>query len=430
VQIFLIQYINHEKKKAPNYEEVLDYVICTTSFSNITSSIEILDHETFGSDHSPIKVSISSKTVKKNKTKNKVVYMYQKANWHLFRETLIKLNQNTNYSLLDAYEAVEKITKDVNEAVQTSIPQKTLNTDSKPPFPIEIRNLIKLKNKSAKLNKKNKILGLPTEESYQKLKNDQKNVKIAIAKYNNDSWNSFVKNLGPSPMSSSKWWVKIKKCQAKKSNYTSFKLKIDDEIIEDEDKIAQVFLDKMNSTLNENSENNFDINFKENIETETRTLINDLKRQKMDFEPITIVEIKNAIKSLNSKISTDSYNISNKAIKELPEEILESLKSTFNKSLLESTISSCWKSADITMIPKKGDPKDIKNYRPISITPVLMRLFEKIILARIQVFIEKNNLIVKEQSGFRRRRSTKDNLTYMTQKILESFESKKKLCVI
>ena len=206
--------------------------------------------------------------------------------------------------------------------------------------------------------------------------------------------------------------VKIKKCQAKKSYHNSFKLKIGDVIIEDEDKIAQVFLDKMNTTLNENSENNFDNNFKKHIETETRTLKNDLKRQNMAFEPITILEIKNAIKSLNSKTSTDSYNISNKAIKELPEEILEILKIIFNKSLLESTISS-WKSADITMIPKKCDPKNIKNYRPISIPPVLMRLFEKIILVRIQVFIEKNNLIVKEQSGFRRRRSTKDNLTYI-----------------
>ena len=67
-------------------------------------------------------------------------------------------------------------------------------------------------------------------------------------------------------------------------------------------------------------------------------------------------------------------------------------------------------------VAKKGDPNNINNFRPISITPVLMRLFEKVILFRIQDFNETNNIIVKEQSGFRRKRGTKDNLIFLSQK--------------
>ena len=84
----------------------------------------------------------------------------------------------------------------------------------------------------------------------------------------------------------------------------------------------------------------------------------------------------------------------------------------------------------LIMKPKKGDSKDIKNYRPISITPVLMRLFEKIILTRIKEHLETNKLIIKEQSIFRRKRVTKDNLIYMAQKITQAFHLKQKIYAI
>jgi hypothetical protein len=56
-------------------------------------------------------------------------------------------------------------------------------------------------------------------------------------------------------------------------------------------------------------------------------------------------------------------------------------------------------------------------------TAVLTKLFERVILNRIKEFLVKNKLIIKEQSGFRKNRSTKDNLVYLTQKIAEALGS-------
>ena len=136
------------------------------------------------------------------------------------------------------------------------------------------------------------------------------------------------------------------------------------------------------------------------------------------------------MKNINSKTTSDANSISNRCIKELPDEALSILQIIFNKSLDESYLPPIWKSAHIIMLPKKGDPNDINNFRPISITPVLMRLFEKVILFRIQDFNETNNIIVKEQSGFRRKRGTKDNLIFLSQKTTQAFNSNKKMCVI
>ena len=54
------------------------------------------------------------------------------------------------------------------------------------------------------------------------------------------------------------------------------------------------------------------------------------------------------------------------------------------------------------MIPKKSDDKkDYNNYRPISQTPCLAKLFERMIAKRLNTFLKKNNIIINCQSGFR-----------------------------
>ena len=77
------------------------------------------------------------------------------------------------------------------------------------------------------------------------------------------------------------------------------------------------------------------------------------------------------------------------------------------------------------MINKKSSDKhSTKGYRPISILPCISRLFERILLRRISKFLNKQKLIIKQQSGFRHGRQTQDNLIYFTQKILEGFGNK------
>jgi hypothetical protein len=81
-----------------------------------------------------------------------------------------------------------------------------------------------------------------------------------------------------------------------------------------------------------------------------------------------------------------------------------------------------------TMIPKKNiDLDDPKSYRPISMTSCIARLCEKTILTRIKNFLKTNKIIIKQQSGFRQHRQTKDNLIFLIQKIQESFVRKKKV---
>ena len=52
--------------------------------------------------------------------------------------------------------------------------------------------------------------------------------------------------------------------------------------------------------------------------------------------------------------------------------------SIFNKSFSTGTVPSQWLTAVVTPVPKKSSPIELSDYRPISVTPILSRLAEKI----------------------------------------------------
>ena len=108
------------------------------------------------------------------------------------------------------------------------------------------------------------------------------------------------------------------------------------------------------------------------------------------------------------------------------------------KSWLPDFLSSCfgrlkilkiWRRALVVAIPKLMNPvRNPKSYRPISLLCVLYKIFEELIYARAKPLIDP--LLPKEQTGFRCRKSTVDQVVLLTQNIEDSFEAGKKAGVI
>jgi len=60
------------------------------------------------------------------------------------------------------------------------------------------------------------------------------------------------------------------------------------------------------------------------------------------------------------------------------------------------------------ILKSSKDSNDTNSYRPISITTTISKLIEKMIVNRLQWFLEKNSLLNPNQSGFRKTFSTSD----------------------
>ena len=61
-----------------------------------------------------------------------------------------------------------------------------------------------------------------------------------------------------------------------------------------------------------------------------------------------------------------------------------------------------WKIARISPIPKIKTPTKPSDYRPISVLPVISKVFERIILNQVKQFIDKHEVYQSTQSGYRK----------------------------
>ena len=81
------------------------------------------------------------------------------------------------------------------------------------------------------------------------------------------------------------------------------------------------------------------------------------------------------------------------------------------------------KLAKLKPLYKKGSKTDPKNYRPISLLPIVSKIIEKIIHDQTMEYLTDNKILYRYQSGFRKNHSTDTCLSYLTDKILTGFDS-------
>ena len=98
------------------------------------------------------------------------------------------------------------------------------------------------------------------------------------------------------------------------------------------------------------------------------------------------------------------------------------LAELFNKCLKESRFPDCWKVSSVVLVFKNvGERSTAKNYCPVSLLSVVIKVFEKLVNNRIVDHLEKCGLFSDFQYGFRSSRSTADLLTVVSDRIARAF---------
>ena len=77
------------------------------------------------------------------------------------------------------------------------------------------------------------------------------------------------------------------------------------------------------------------------------------------------------------------------------------------------------------MYKRKKEKKIVTNYRPISLLPLCGKIFEKLVYGNLYVYINENNLISDNQSGYRRGDSTIKQLITITNEIHKKIDQSK-----
>ena len=115
----------------------------------------------------------------------------------------------------------------------------------------------------------------------------------------------------------------------------------------------------------------------------------------------TSQEIVAKINYLDSTKATGLFSIPIGILKLTKDIISKPLEIIFNSSLSNGIVPDKHKIANIIPVHKKGSTLKLNNYRPISLLSVFNKLLEKIMFKRTSNFINKHNILLRKQFGFR-----------------------------
>ena len=92
-------------------------------------------------------------------------------------------------------------------------------------------------------------------------------------------------------------------------------------------------------------------------------------------------------------------------------------------SLAQSTVPHSFKSATIVPVPKHSTAKELKDFRPVALTPIIAKCFEKLVLSHLKSCLPTS--LDPYQFAYRSNRSTEDAISTVLHLALTHLDSPK-----
>jgi hypothetical protein len=128
------------------------------------------------------------------------------------------------------------------------------------------------------------------------------------------------------------------------------------------------------------------------------------------FTPTNDDEIAAVIKGLKKKQSIGLDGLSSFLIKGCYVYLIKPLTFITNPSPSTGKFLENLKISKIKPLFKKGAPNEIEKYRPVSLISTFSKILEKVVSIRLTNFLEKHNMFIESQHGFRKGKSTRTAL--------------------
>ena len=141
------------------------------------------------------------------------------------------------------------------------------------------------------------------------------------------------------------------------------------------------------------------------------------------FTPTTKETVHKILNNLEASKAPGIDNIKSMFLKDGAKILAAPIAQLCNLSMSTTTFPSECKIAKLKPLFKKGCKTEPKNYRPISLLPIISKIIEKVVHQKANDFLNENNILYKFQSGFRNNHSTASCLSYLNDKIIKGFDS-------
>ena len=336
------------------------------------------DGECLGSsDHNIINFTLVTQVTRPLQP-SKLVYNYKNANWDCFRTELYSAPWDSVFADNNIDNIWERWKHLFFKAVRNNIPSKRIKPRKNVPWiTSHIRRLF---HKRKRLWKRAKASNNQNDwNNYRRIRNQTK------SELNKSYWlhvSSLIESKNPK-----RFWSFIKS----KTKYQSVPptVQLNDEVASTAADKAQLFNNFFLSIFNESDT--------APPSTEAHTPLEDVIGDLICQEP----DVTKILLSLNTNKACGPDGVTARLLREASSSIVPSLTRLFNSSLALGKLPCEWKNANVSPIFKKGDKELVCNYRPISLTCLLVKVLEKLVASHISSFINSKTLLSDHQFGFR-----------------------------
>ena len=371
----------------------------------------------FGSDHFVIKYSMITNKGTQNMSETQQTYSVSQSrrhaqiNWKWYKmeiesrfedikEKFLELNIQGKYDLL-----VETMV-DSFDKHRKNIIKKHIDKSPVPWWNKECSRVAKERNKA-----KNKFMYKTfLYEDFEKYLNKKKEAQAVFRKAKREYWKNYCAKLNRM-VSISSVWKRVKGIkEGNKSKIPNLILDNGKTIAKTAEEKALIFLQCFNCL--EPNIDKLEANRRKEREELIKNKIGKVNTSNDNVlnDNFNIRELQGAIAEIKDT-APGKDDIQAKMIWNLPSKVIDIILDLFNEIWDKSLLPYQWSEAIQIPILKKGkEASNPSSYRPISLTPLLCKLMERLIKNRMNWYIEKNNIITPIQSGFREKRSTTDQI--------------------
>ncbi|KAF0029312.1 hypothetical protein F2P81_018417 [Scophthalmus maximus] len=131
-------------------------------------------------------------------------------------------------------------------------------------------------------------------------------------------------------------------------------------------------------------------------------------------------DVRRELKRVNTRKAAGLDRISGRVIRTCTDLLAPVFTTIFNISLAQSTVPTCFKMSTIIRVPKKSSPAGMNDYRPVALTSVVMKCFER--LVKDHVCFSLPCTLDPLQFAYRSNRSTDDAISQVMHATLSHFD--------
>ena len=143
-------------------------------------------------------------------------------------------------------------------------------------------------------------------------------------------------------------------------------------------------------------------------------------------QSFSLAELKTAINETKNNRAAGEDGVYNEFLKAMKELALKELLELANEIWLKGVVPNRLKLGIIVPIPKPGkNPELLESYRPVTLTSNIAKVIEKMVVRRTMHELESKELLLPNQSGFRKGRNTTDQIVRLTEAVMNGFQHKR-----